>query len=74
MLSLLRRLKSRVLGPGTASYEDGMDHELGFWRRALAEDVHLRAGLNVHAGQVTCRPVAEAHGLAYVAAEMVLAA
>ena len=44
------------------------------WRRALAEDVHLRAGLNVHAGQVTCRPVAEAHGLAYVAAETVLAA
>jgi SAM-dependent methyltransferase len=37
MLSLLRRLKSRVLGPGSASYEDGMDHELGFWRRALAD-------------------------------------
>ena len=33
------------------------------WKRALAEDAHLRNGLNAHAGQVTCRPVAEAHGL-----------
>ena len=42
------------------------------WRKALAEDVHLRAGINVHDGKVTCQPVAEAHGLAYVAAEAVL--
>jgi alanine dehydrogenase len=33
------------------------------WRRAIAEDVHLRDGLNVHAGLLTCRPVAEAQGL-----------
>jgi alanine dehydrogenase len=42
------------------------------WRRALSEDVHLRAGLNVHDGRITCAPVAEAHGLDYVAAERVL--
>jgi alanine dehydrogenase len=36
--------------------------ELG-WRRALQEDPHLRAGLNICAGEVTCRPVAEALGL-----------
>lgn len=42
------------------------------WRKALADDVHLRAGLNVHDGKVTCQPVAEAHGLAYVAAEAVI--
>jgi alanine dehydrogenase len=36
------------------------------WKRALTEDAHLRSGLNVHAGQVTCRPVAQAHGLPYV--------
>lgn len=42
------------------------------WRQALADDVHLRAGLNVHDGKVTCQPVAEAHGLAHVAAEAVL--
>ena len=42
------------------------------WRKALADDRHLRAGLNVHDGQVTCEPVAEAHGLGYVSAEKLL--
>jgi alanine dehydrogenase len=42
------------------------------WRKALADDRHLRAGLNVHGGQVTCEPVAEAHGLPYVSAEKLL--
>jgi alanine dehydrogenase len=42
------------------------------WRQALKDDVHLRAGLNVYDGQVTCEPVAEAHGLAYKSAESVL--
>ena len=36
------------------------------WQRALAEDAHLRAGLNVAFGKVTCQPVAEALGYAYV--------
>lgn len=35
------------------------------WRRAIADDPHLRNGLNVHAGKLTCKPVAEAQGLAY---------
>jgi alanine dehydrogenase len=35
------------------------------WRRAIAEDPHLRNGLNVHAGKLTCKPVAEAQGLTY---------
>ena len=34
-------------------------------RRALAEDAHLAAGLNVHAGRITHRAVAEATGLAF---------
>jgi alanine dehydrogenase len=42
------------------------------WRKALADDRHLRAGLNVHDGKVTCEPVAEAHGLGYVSAEKLL--
>ncbi len=42
------------------------------WRKALAEDIHLRAGLNVCAGQVTCEPVATAHGLPYRPAETML--
>ena len=42
------------------------------WERALIEDRHLRAGLNIHDGQVTLKPVAETHGFPYVAAEKVL--
>jgi alanine dehydrogenase len=34
-------------------------------RQALNEDAHLRKGLNVHEGKVTCRAVAEAQGLPY---------
>ena len=41
------------------------------WRLAIADDPHLRGGLNVHAGQLTCRPVAEAQGLPYTPAETV---
>ncbi len=42
------------------------------WRRAMTEDRHLRDGLNVCCGRVTCRAVAEAHGLEYAPAEKVL--
>jgi alanine dehydrogenase len=39
------------------------------WRKAIADDPHLRNGLNVHEGKVTCRPVAEALGLPFTAPE-----
>jgi alanine dehydrogenase len=42
------------------------------WRRALRDDPHLRDGLNVHNGQVTCRAVADALKLPYAPAERVL--
>jgi alanine dehydrogenase len=42
--------------------------------RALADDAHLRNGLNVHAGKVTCRAVAAALGMPFVAAENALRA
>ena len=41
-------------------------------RRALSEDAHLRAGLNVHDGRVTYRAVAEALRLPYTHAEQAL--
>jgi alanine dehydrogenase len=44
------------------------------WRKALKDDPHLRAGLNVHDGKLTCEPVAAAHGIAYTPAESVLGA
>lgn len=44
------------------------------WRRALAEDAHLAAGLNIAAGRVTCQPVAQALGLDYTPADVALSA
>jgi len=41
--------------------------------RALIEDEHLRNGLNVHAGKLTCRAVADALRLPYTPADEALA-
>ena len=43
------------------------------WRRACADDPHLRAGLNVHEGRVTYAAVGESLGLPWVAPEAALA-
>ena len=43
------------------------------WKQALGSDVHLRNGLNVCAGKVTCMEVAEALGHDFVAPETLLA-
>jgi alanine dehydrogenase len=40
--------------------------------RAMAEDEHLRAGLNIHDGKLTCAAVAEALDLPYLPAEEAL--
>jgi len=40
--------------------------------RALIDDPHLRSGLNIHRGRITCEPVARALGLPSVSAESVL--
>ncbi|HVO88448.1 MAG TPA: alanine dehydrogenase [Casimicrobiaceae bacterium] len=42
------------------------------WQGALRDDVHLRAGLNIAFGKVTCEPVALALGYPYVPPEAVL--
>ena len=42
------------------------------WKKALIDDPHLRNGLNVHEGHVTCEPVAKALKLPYVSAESIL--
>ena len=39
------------------------------WQKALAEDVNLRRGLNIHAGAVTFEAVAKELGLPFVPAE-----
>jgi alanine dehydrogenase len=43
------------------------------WKQALRNDPHLRNGLNVANGLVSCEPVAQALGYDYVAADVVLA-
>lgn len=42
------------------------------FRAAMADDCHLRDGLNICEGKVTCRAVADAHGLEYVPPETLL--
>ena len=42
------------------------------WREAMRADPHLLRGLNVHAGQVTYRAVADELGYPYVAAEQAI--
>jgi alanine dehydrogenase len=39
------------------------------WRKAMQDDPHLRNGLNVHEGHITCAPVAQAQGLPLTAFE-----
>lgn len=43
------------------------------WRRALADDPHLKGGLNIAAGKVTYSAVANALNLDYTAADAVIA-
>ena len=43
------------------------------WKGALTEDTHLRNGLNIAFGKVTCEPVAQALGHAYVDPASVIA-
>ena len=42
------------------------------WKRAMAEDPHLRAGLNVHAGKVTYEAVAHDLGYAFTPPDTLL--
>jgi alanine dehydrogenase len=44
------------------------------WKQALKDDVHLRNGLNVCNGKVTCKEVAEALGHDYITPESMLGA
>ncbi|HEX6703599.1 MAG TPA: alanine dehydrogenase [Albitalea sp.] len=40
--------------------------------QALVDDVHLRRGLNVHRGRLTCEPVAQAQALSWISPEAAL--
>ncbi len=59
-------LNNATLPFGLALAEKGL--------RALAENPHLRAGLNIHSGQVTNKAVADSLGLTFVPPEQAVAA
>ncbi len=61
----------RKMQPGSVVVDVAIDQGKG-WKGALAEDAHLRNGLNVASGQVTCRPVAEALRYKYAPPEAVM--
>jgi alanine dehydrogenase len=42
------------------------------WKQACADDAHLLAGLNVHAGQITYAAVGEALGMEYITPEQAI--
>lgn len=42
------------------------------WKAAVREDVHLRRGLNISAGKLTCKEVADALNLPYTAPETLI--
>jgi alanine dehydrogenase len=42
------------------------------WREALRTDPSLEPGLHTHEGALTCRPVADAHGLPWTSTDQVL--
>jgi len=44
------------------------------WRQACADDPHLKAGLNVHAGQLTYAAVGEALKMQSITADEAIAA
>ncbi len=44
------------------------------WRQALKDDPHLKNGLNVWNGEITCEPVAKDLGYRYVPADQAIAA
>jgi len=44
------------------------------WKRAVSEDPHLKAGLNVHAGKLTYAAVGEALGIKTITPDLAIAA
>ncbi|MDT3445590.1 MULTISPECIES: alanine dehydrogenase [unclassified Pseudofrankia] len=64
------RTSTHALTNATLPYAAALaDHG---WRGAMRLDPALARGLNTHAGEVTCAPVAEAHGLPSVLVAAVL--
>ena len=76
----VRKRSGLVLGQEKgATTEARLRHNFGMarpegYRKALQDDPHLLAGLNVHRGELTYRAVAEATGHGFTAPEEAVAA
>ena len=68
-----RSLESKVVFVVPVQYRSGSGAlaDKG-WRRALHDDLHLRNGLNVRNGQITCRAIADALKLPFTPADQAL--
>jgi alanine dehydrogenase len=64
---------NNVTLPHALRLADAFDRP-GGWRAALLADPNLAAGLNVAEGKVTCREVAEEHGMDWTPVADLLAA
>lgn len=70
MPGAVARTSTQALGNATLPFVVALANK--GWRQACRDDAHLRAGLNVHAGQITCPPVGEALGLPAITPEAAL--
>jgi len=70
MPGALARTSAQALENATLPYAQALASK--GWLQALRDDPHLAAGLNVHAGQITCAGVAEAFGLPLIPMENIL--
>ena len=61
MPGAVARTSTQALGNATLPFVMALADK--GWRQALSDDPHLRAGLAVHAGRLTSRPVGEALGI-----------
>lgn len=71
MPGAVARTSTRALGNATLPYLLALADK--GWRRAISDDVHLRAGLSTWRGKLTSAPVGQALGLEAITPEDVLA-
>lgn len=71
MPGAVARTSTRALGNATLPFTLALANK--GWRNALQEDSFLRAGLSVHAGQLTSIPVGNALGIAAITPDQALA-
>ncbi|MBM1633301.1 alanine dehydrogenase [Sulfitobacter mediterraneus] len=65
--------RTSTIALGNATMPFMLDLANKGWRQACTDDPHLKAGLNVHAGQLTYAAVGEALGMDFITADQAIA-